>query len=252
MDAKTRDGAGKTKEDAATRQDRVKKIAADLATPSQSRNEIAAAGLPERVKAEMKRQGFSMRRLSERARLGANTIRNMLQPTTKDTKVSTVVQVADALGLTISYLVAGTGEIQIPEDGDQTYYSVRAVPVCRPDGSRVEGEYVAVPRKHFPEQLEALLQSDKSMIIQGLNSSVPAELAVAPGDVVLWSSAVTPEFGALVVTQQDGAKIVRRMMAADDASGRTVSLVALNAAFGRLSIRRQDVLGAVVGLVRKY
>ena len=208
-----------------------------------------------RIRAEVKRQGRSLRSVSTAAGLGHSSLRYLL--TNADTlSLETARGIALALGVSVKELL--TGEAQsVVADGDLGRVGVKLVGIREPSfAPRGEPDgFAALPLRLCDGNTLAFRMPDNSMQPFGLNMPPPERDIVCKDDIVIWSTGTPIHAGklAVVVDVQPGGvadSLTVRKLAVED--GDYVA-VANNIDYGRQRLNGLvGILGGVISAQRVF
>lgn len=218
--------------------------------PKQSPNQRMIAQWKERVKHAMEDRGWSQRRLAIESKLGHTTVRHLLMDA-NDVYLSTLAKIADATGVSLVWLVSGLHAIANsggPEPKNIRVLPVWSQPELGSDKDPKSGEYIAVRTSDYPDDVQAVVVSDQSMLPEGSNQPPPHETIIVPGDVVLFARSTEPESGNVVVAQGPRGTVVRRCAYQEDGK---IVLISNHHLFPKLTVGQKQIYGTVLGVHRK-
>jgi transcriptional regulator with XRE-family HTH domain len=221
------------------------------------RNREMVGGWKSRIERRMKLKNLSQRALSERAGLGASTVRYMLAMA-DTTTLDVLERIANATDTSIGYLITGSAT-DIVNESERHPSQVRLLPVALPDrepGEEISGEHGVVSVCNLgsaqTNELHALRINDRAMEAIGRNVETAIESIVVPDDIVIWDADMKPSPGKLCVARISIAGsvqlAVRSLELNEDGEP---MLVANNAAFGRNKVKYDDILGGVRLIMRR-
>lgn len=202
----------------------------------------------DRLNRELARQKITMRGLSARADMGPTAISHLLRAA-GDVNLTTADKISTALNVPLSWML--TGQVGIYESDDPKSFRIKLLPIGTPDDpnkTHVDDiGYVVTTGLQAADDSRALLIRDSAMRVEGINAPVDPHSIVLPGDVIIWSASTPTSIGELVVARSQFGAIVRRLTQNDSGELR---LVANNAAFPQVGVKKSDLLGGVLGVWR--
>lgn len=216
-------------------------------------NLAAISRWKERLRYAVTSRGRSGRQIAKEAGIAASTLRHLLGGKSESVEIDTLARLADALRVKVEYLVAGVHAVV---DATQTADPKNVVIIPRWTTMELgtvdvpsSSAYIPLRAANYPDDIQALIVSDQSMVPEGLNQPPPPATIVIPGDTVLFSKKARMEPGQLVVALTPRGAIVRRC--AFDESNGMVRLLSNNHLYPTVSVKPQKILGVVVAVAER-
>lgn len=163
----------------------------------------AVKGWKDRLVEARKEQKLSQRKLAVMAGMGATSLR-FVEKEAETVTLTTLLGLANALNLPITYLVAGKQVVLDTSPGDDMPRNIRIIPICSPTDEPGKPEkdlgYVALAAKDLPKEVYALRMDSKALTPDArANEPIEPEAVVLLHDVCVWSPEVEPQPGELCV-----------------------------------------------------
>ena len=213
--------------------------------PTSTDNQRMVAQWRERLEQAMERKGISQRHAGQLSKLGTTSVRHMLEEATGDARLSSLVALADGLGVSFAWLVTGRHVAQLEGVDDGAPRAARILQIWTAvDYGRdapIGDDFVAVMAKDFPADARAMEVPDSSMVPEGQNQAPVPESMVAKGDIVIVSPSGRWDTGKLVAAHGPRGILIRLASYRDDGK---VDLIATHHLFPKITIDAKRIIGS--------